>query len=80
MNIININNLVKYVILFCVVAGSTFYIPNCNIINEHAVYIGLLAATTFAILDRMFPDIVNECHCNGENECNMEHYSNSKIN
>lgn len=59
----NINNLVKYVILFCVVAGSTFYIPNCNIINEHAVYVGLLAATTFAILDRMFPDIINECHC-----------------
>jgi hypothetical protein len=57
------NNLVKYVILFCVVAGSTFYIPNCNIINEHAVYVGLLAATTFAILDKMFPDIVNECNC-----------------
>lgn len=56
---INMNNLLKYVILFCVVAGSTFYIPNCNIINEHAAYIGLLAATTFAILDRMFPDIVN---------------------
>ena len=55
---------------------STFYIPNCSIMNEHAFYIGLLAATTFAILDRMFPDIVNECHCNG---CNMEHYSNSRI-
>jgi hypothetical protein len=83
---INMNNLLKYVILFCVVAGSTFYIPNCNIINEHAVYIGLLAATTFAILDRMFPDIVNECNCNGENEngeyneCTVGNYSNSKIN
>jgi len=57
---LNMNNLVKYVILFCVVAGSTFYIPNCNIINEHAVYIGLLAATTFAILDRFFPNVVLE--------------------
>jgi hypothetical protein len=57
---LNMNNLVKYVILFCVVAGSTFYIPNCNIINEHAVYIGLLAATTFAILDRFFPNVIME--------------------
>lgn len=65
----NMNNLVKYVILFCVVAGSTFYIPNCNIINEHAVYVGLLAATTFAILDRMFPDIINECHCSSDGDC-----------
>jgi len=54
------NNLVKYVILFCVVAGSTFYIPNCNIINEHAVYIGLLASTTFAILDRIYPSVIME--------------------
>ena len=57
---INMNNLVKYVILFCVVAGSTFYIPNCNIINEHAVYIGLLASTTFAILDRFYPSVIIE--------------------
>jgi len=54
---INLNHLVKYIILFCVVSGSTFYIPNCNIINEHAVYIGLLAATTFAILDRFYPSV-----------------------
>ena len=71
----NLNHLVRYIILFCVVAGSTFYIPNCNIINEHAVYIGLLAATTFAILDKLFPDIINEGHCG---KCGIELYSNSK--
>ena len=57
-NTIKINNVVKYVILLMVVAISTFYIPNCSIINEHAFYIGLLAATTFALLDRYMPHIV----------------------
>jgi len=55
---INIQNLIKYLILFSVVCGSTFYIPNCNIINEHAGYVGLLAATTFAILDTFYPTII----------------------
>tara|TARA_B100000902_G_C27030917_1_gene774455 strand:+ start:76 stop:225 length:150 start_codon:yes stop_codon:yes gene_type:complete len=41
-----------------VIAASTFYIPNCSIINEHAFYIGLLAATTFALLDNCIPDKV----------------------
>jgi len=47
---ININNIIKYTILLIVVSASTFYIPGCSIINEHALYIGLLAATTFAII------------------------------
>ena len=45
-------NLIKYIILFSVVTISTYYIPNCSIMNEHAIYIGLLAATTFVLLDR----------------------------
>ena len=55
---INKINLIKYLILFSVVTLSTFYIPNCSIINEHAIYVGLLAATTFATLDKYFPNIV----------------------
>jgi hypothetical protein len=55
---ININNIIKYTILLIVVSASTFYIPGCSIINEHALYIGLLAATTFAILDRYFPHCI----------------------
>ena len=37
---INKINLIKYLILFSVVTLSTFYIPNCSIINEHSVVIG----------------------------------------
>ena len=28
--------------------------------NEHAIYIGLLASTTFVILDNNFPNIIIE--------------------
>ena len=52
------SNLIKYIILLSVVCASTFYIPNCSIINEHALYVGLLAATTYAILDRLLPHVV----------------------
>ena len=52
------NNVIKYAILLLVVSISTFYIPNCSIMNEHAFYIGLLAATTFVLLDRYIPHIV----------------------
>lgn len=55
---INGKRLLKYLIMLVVVALSTFYIPNCSIINEHAVYVGLLAATTFAILDNCMPEKV----------------------
>lgn len=55
---INKKRLLKYLIMLFVVSSSTFYIPNCSIINKHAFYIGLLAATTFAILDNCIPDKV----------------------
>ena len=59
---LNQNNLIKYVILFTVVTLSTYMIPNCSIMNEHAMYIGLLASTTFVLLDKFFPHtiIVND--------------------
>lgn len=50
--------LFKYLILLFVVSASTFYIPGCSIINSHAFYVGLLAASTFAILDQCFPNQV----------------------
>ena len=58
MNQLNIRNLLKYTILFIVVTTSTFYIPNCSIMNQHAGYIGLLAATTFVLLDRYIPHTI----------------------
>ena len=54
----NFNNFIKYSILFIIVTFSTFFIPNCSILNRHAVYIGLLAATTFVLLDKYYPSIV----------------------
>ena len=54
----NIKRLIKYLIMLFVVSMSTFYIPNCSVINEHAFYIGLLAATTFAVLDNCIPEKV----------------------
>ena len=63
---LNQNNLIKYVILFTVVTLSTYMIPNCSIMNEHAMYIGLLASTTFVLLDKFFPHtiIVNDTEKN----------------
>ena len=55
---INTKNIIKYIILLTVVTISTYYIPNCSIMNEHAIFIGLLAATTFVLLDRYMPHIV----------------------
>tara|TARA_X000000950_G_scaffold279349_1_gene371966 strand:+ start:684 stop:884 length:201 start_codon:yes stop_codon:yes gene_type:complete len=55
---INTKNLIKYLILLTVVTISTYYIPGCSIMNEHAIFIGLLAATTFATLDRFMPHVV----------------------
>lgn len=54
----NSKNIIKYLIMLTVVSISTFYIPNCSIINEHAIYVGLLAATTFVFLDKLIPNIV----------------------
>ena len=54
----NVQNVLKYFLLLSIVTISTYYIPNCSIMNEHALYIGLLAATTFILLDRYMPHIV----------------------
>ena len=55
---LNTQNVVKYFLMLSIVSISTFYIPNCSIMNEHAIYIGLLAATTFVLLDRYMPHII----------------------
>ena len=54
----NQKHFIKYVIMFSVVCSSTYFIPNCSIMNEHAIYIGLLAATTFVLLDNNIPYII----------------------
>ena len=54
----NRHNVIKYLLMLIIVTSSTYYIPNCSIMNEHAIYIGLLAATTFILLDRYIPYVV----------------------
>jgi hypothetical protein len=54
----NKQNVIKYLLMLIIVTSSTYYIPNCSIMNEHAIYIGLLAATTFVLLDRYIPYVV----------------------
>ena len=55
---IDLKKLFKYLVMLIVVSMSTFYIPNCSIINKHAIYVGLFAATVFAILDQCVPNVI----------------------
>ena len=50
--------LVKYLLMFFVVYFSTKLIPTCGVLKEHAIYVGLIASTTFALLDTCYPSIV----------------------
>ena len=55
---INNNNLVKYVIMFVVVTISTRVIPTCGVLKQHALYVGMIAASTFALIDTCYPNYV----------------------
>jgi len=49
------DHLLKYLIMFLVVTVSTLVIPTCGVLKSQAVTVGLLAGTTFAILDMSYP-------------------------
>ena len=51
MKVLNKENLLKYVVLFTVVTLATMLIPTCGVLKSQAVTVGLVAATTFAIID-----------------------------
>tara|TARA_A100001037_G_C15150431_1_gene638857 strand:- start:6231 stop:6419 length:189 start_codon:yes stop_codon:yes gene_type:complete len=51
-------NLIKYLIMFLVVATATKIIPTCGVLQEHAIYVGLIAASTFALIDICSPNIL----------------------
>ena len=57
---IQTDHLLKYLILFAVITTSTFYIPTCGVLKKHAIYVGLLGASTFALLDMCYPNIYRE--------------------
>jgi len=67
-NNINLNkeNLLKYLIMFVVVTVATLVIPTCGVLKSQAVMVGLLASTTFAVIDMNYPNhvFINEFHHN----------------
>ena len=55
MKVLNKENLLKYVVLFTVVTLATLLIPTCGVLKSQAVIVGLVAATTFATIDMVYP-------------------------
>ena len=55
---LNQKNLIKYLIMFLVVTTATKVIPTCGVLQEHAVYVGLIAGSTFALIDICLPNII----------------------
>lgn len=50
--------LIKYLIMFLVTSIATKIIPTCGVLKEHAIYVGLLSASTFALIDICSPNII----------------------
>lgn len=59
LSIMNLHtqNLLKYVLMFAVVYYSTKVIPTCGVLQSQAVYVGLIASSTFALLDTCYPSV-----------------------
>ena len=53
-----IKRTMKYVIMFIVTALATKVIPTCGVLQQHAVYVGLISASTFALIDMCDPHVV----------------------
>jgi len=58
MNNMNKTNLIKYSIMFLVVTFATKIIPSCGVLQQHAIYVGLIASSTFALIDICSPNYV----------------------
>ena len=54
----DIKNLIKYFIMFLVTSTATMIIPTCGVLKQHAVYVGLISASTFALIDICSPQII----------------------
>ena len=59
---INTGNAVKYFIMFFVVTTATKIIPTCGVLQEHAIYVGLISASIFALIDTYYPIVVYKDH------------------
>ena len=49
-------NLLKYLLMFLVTTTATKVIPSCGVLKEQAVYVGLISASTFALIDICSPE------------------------
>ena len=56
----DLKNLIKYFIMFLVTSTATMIIPMCGVLKEHAIYVGLISASTFALIDICSPQIIVE--------------------
>ena len=56
----NLKNLLKYLIMFIVTCTATKIIPTCGVLKEHAIYVGLISASTFALIDICSPNVFVE--------------------
>ena len=54
----DLKNLIKYFIMFLVTSTATIIIPTCGVLKQHAVYVGLISASTFALIDICSPQII----------------------
>ena len=55
---LNSQNIIRYLVMFIVVTVSTKIIPTCGVLQNHAIYVGLISATTLALLDMCYPNYV----------------------
>lgn len=55
---LNFQNIIRYVVMFAIVTVSTKVIPTCGVLQNHAIYVGLIAASTLALLDMCYPNYV----------------------
>tara|TARA_B100001093_G_C26658325_1_gene940654 strand:- start:484 stop:636 length:153 start_codon:yes stop_codon:yes gene_type:complete len=46
--------------MFIVVSTATKVIPTCGVLKEHAVYVGLISSSTFALIDICSPHVIVE--------------------
>ena len=54
----NGQNIIRYLVMFVIVTISTKIIPTCGVLQNHAIYVGLISATTLALLDMCYPNYV----------------------
>ena len=55
---LNLQNIIRYLVMFVVVTISTKIIPTCGVLQNHAIYVGLISSTTMALLDMCYPNYV----------------------